>query len=278
MATNIATNFVAFILVLGFLIFAHESGHFLMAKLFKVRVLVFSFGFGKRLFGFHRGDTDYRVSLFPLGGYVRMAGDTPEESQKNDPNEFLSKPKWQRLLILVAGPAVNILIAIVFVTIISMVGTEQLLIKAIIGEVTPGKAAAKAGLQVGDQIVRLGNEPINDFDDLRLTVTMHAGTAMRVDFLRQGKLQSTTLTPDREQSEYGPIGRAGIRPMIEPVIGRVRPGSPAALAGLQSGDRIVRANGKPITQLAHLDPILDAAKGGAVQLRSEEHTSELQSR
>ncbi len=266
MAINIATNFVAFILVLGFLIFAHESGHFLMAKLFKVRVLVFSFGFGKRLFGFQRGDTDYRVSLFPLGGYVRMAGDTPEESPQDDPNEFLSKPKWQRLLILVAGPAVNILIALIFVTIISMVGTEQLLIKAIIGEVSPGKAAAKAGLQVGDQIVRLGNEPINDFDDLRLTVTMHAGTPMLVEYLRQGKLQTTTLTPDREQSDYGPIGRAGIRPMIEPVIGRVRPGSPAAAAGLRAGDRIVRANGKPITQLSHLDPILDAAKGAAVLL------------
>src|SRR3982074_2946986 len=84
----ITTNLLAFILVLGVLIFAHEAGHFVMAKLFKVRVLVFSFGFGKRLFGFHKGDTDYRVSLIPLGGYVRMAGDTPEENQAGDPGEF----------------------------------------------------------------------------------------------------------------------------------------------------------------------------------------------
>src|SRR5947208_13720432 len=101
---NIPTNGIAFIIVLGFLIFAHEAGHFFVAKLFRVRVLVFSFGFGRRLFGFHEGDTDYRVSLIPLGGYVRMAGDTPEEGRTGDPGEFLSKPKWQRLLILVAAP------------------------------------------------------------------------------------------------------------------------------------------------------------------------------
>ena len=112
--SNVATNLLAFVLVLGTLIFVHEAGHFLVAKLFKVRVLVFSFGFGKRIFGFHRGDTDYRVSLIPLGGYVRMAGDTPEENDTGNPDEFLSKPKWQRFLILFAGPAMNLIIAIVF--------------------------------------------------------------------------------------------------------------------------------------------------------------------
>src|SRR5579885_768820 len=101
--SNVATNLFAFVLVLGLLIFAHEAGHFVMAKLFGVRVLVFSFGFGQRLFGFKRGDTDYRVSLIPLGGYVRMAGDMPEERQEGDPDEFLSRPKWQRLSILFAG-------------------------------------------------------------------------------------------------------------------------------------------------------------------------------
>src|ERR1700694_2026080 len=121
MASILATNFIAFILVLGFLIFAHESGHFFVAKLFRVRVLVFSFGFGKRLFGFQRGDTDYRVSLVPLGGYVRMAGDTPEENQPANPDEFLSRPKWQRFLILVAGPFMNLVIAITFVASLSMI-------------------------------------------------------------------------------------------------------------------------------------------------------------
>src|SRR5205085_5688769 len=105
---NLATNFLGFVIVLGFLIFAHESGHFFVAKLFKVRILVFSFGFGRRLFGFRKGDTDYRVSLIPLGGYVRMAGDTPDDggpiTATGAPDEYLSKPKWQRFLILFAGP------------------------------------------------------------------------------------------------------------------------------------------------------------------------------
>lgn len=266
MATNIATNFIGFILVLGFLIFAHESGHFLMAKLFRVRVLVFSFGFGKRLFGFRRGDTDYRVSLVPLGGYVRMAGDTPEENQTGTPDEFLSKPKWQRFLILFAGPFVNILIAISFITGLNMIGSESLVIKPIVGEVTPGKSAAKAGLQVGDRIVKVDGETINDFDDLRLAITMHAGTPLRVDYLRGGLPRTTTLTPDREQSEYGPVGRAGIRPLLEPVVGRITPKSAAERSGLHSGDRIVAAGGTKITQLSELDPILDRSKGGAVPL------------
>src|SRR2546428_12235167 len=114
-ASNVATNLFAFVLVLGFLIFTHEAGHFLVAKLFRVRVLVFSFGFGQRLFGFKKGDTDYRVSLIPLGGYVRMAGDMPEENQSGDPDEFLSKAKWKRFLILLAGPLMNLIIAIVFI-------------------------------------------------------------------------------------------------------------------------------------------------------------------
>src|ERR1700740_1798047 len=138
-ATNVATNIFAFVLVLGILIFAHEAGHFFVAKLFRVRVLVFSFGFGQRLFGFRKGDTDYRVSLIPLGGDVRMAGDMPEENQPGDPGEFLSKPKWQRFLILLAGPLMNLAIAIGFIAAIDMVGTESLIIRPIIGEVSPGK-------------------------------------------------------------------------------------------------------------------------------------------
>src|SRR6267378_7607011 len=112
---NFVTNILGFGIVLGFLIFAHESGHFFVAKLFRVRVLVFSLGFGKRLFGFRRGPTDYRVSIIPLGGYVRMAGDTPEDNVVGAPDEFLSKPKWQRFIILFAGPFMNLLIAVSFV-------------------------------------------------------------------------------------------------------------------------------------------------------------------
>jgi regulator of sigma E protease len=263
---NIVTNLLGFGIVLGFLIFAHESGHFFVAKLFRVRVLVFSFGFGKRLFGFQRGPTDYRVSLVPLGGYVRMAGDTPEENQAGNPDEFLSRPKWQRFLILVAGPFMNIVIAIGFVAMISMIGTESLIIRPIIGEVTPGKPAARAGLQPGDRIVAMNGEKIDDFDDMRLAIGMHGGSALRVDYLRGGQLRTTTMTPERENSEFGPVGRAGIRPYFDTTVGRVKPGSPAAAAGLRPGDRIVAVNAKPVSQLSELDAAIDAAKGSAVTL------------
>src|SRR5688500_6128304 len=133
MAQNVLLSLVGFIIVLGVLIFVHEAGHFLMAKLFRVRVLVFSFGFGKRLTGFRKGDTDYRISLIPLGGYVRMAGDTPEENVAANPEEFLSKPKWQRFLILFAGPFMNVFIAIAFMAALAMAGTEQLVTRPIAG-------------------------------------------------------------------------------------------------------------------------------------------------
>ncbi len=265
-ASNIATNFLAFVLVLGFLIFAHEAGHFLVAKLFRVRVLVFSFGFGQRLFGFRKGDTDYRVSLIPLGGYVRMAGDTPEEDRQGDPAEFLSKPKWQRFLILFAGPFMNLLIAVVFIAIISMAGTESLVVRPMIGEVSPGRPAARAGLQPGDRIIAVNGERIDNWDDLRMAISMHAGTPLRMEYIRNRVAHTTVMTPERENSEYGPVGRAGIRPWIDAAVGRVRPNSPAARAGLRAGDVVVAADGRPITQLIQLDEVFNQAKGQPIAL------------
>jgi len=258
--SNFAINLFAFILVLGFLIFAHEAGHFFMAKLFKVRVLVFSFGFGKRLFGFQRGDTDYRVSLIPLGGYVRMAGDTPDEggpiAVTGSPDEFLSKPKWQRFVILFAGPAMNILIAILFVAAVNLMGTQYQLIRPVISEVTPKGAAARAGLQTGDLIVRIGNEPINDYDDLKLAISMNAETPLRVEYMRDGQLRTTIMKPERVNSDFGPVGRAGITPRLDPTVGRVIEGSPAWKAGIRSGDRVVSVNGQPINDLNALNKVL----------------------
>lgn len=268
---NLGTNLFAFVIGLGFLIFIHESGHFLMAKLFRVKVLVFSLGFGKRIFGFRRGDTDYRISIVPLGGYVRMAGDTPEENVPGNPDEFLSKPKWQRFLILFAGPFMNLVVAVSFVAAIAMVGTEQFVTKPLIGEVTPNMPAAKAGLQTGDLITSVNGERITDFADLRLLIAMNAGTPLRVEYIRDGQKRSTTMTPAREDGEYGPTGKAGILNTFEPLVGRVEPESPAAAAGVRSGDRIVAANGKPIKDMnsvatAGADSkkpvVLDVVRGG----------------
>jgi regulator of sigma E protease len=263
---NIPTNLIAFIIVLGFLIFAHEAGHFFVAKLFRVRVLVFSFGFGKRLFGIRRGSTDYRVSLVPLGGYVRMAGDTPEENQPANPDEFLSKPKWQRFLILLAGPLMNLIIAVTFVAGLLMMGTETQKVGTTVSSVTPGKPGAKAGLQPGDTIVGIDGEKMDGFDDLRMAISLHAGTALRVEYIRNGVRHTTTLTPERENTDLGPMGRAYIYPYQPTIVGRILPDTPAARSGLRAGDRIIAANGQPVPEYPAFDKVVIAAKDGPIAL------------
>jgi regulator of sigma E protease len=282
MASNFASNIFAFIIVLGFLIFVHEAGHFFVAKIFRVRVLIFSLGFGKRLFGFRRGDTDYRVSLIPLGGYVRMAGDTPEDvigaaderdypagsPPIGDSGDFLSKPKWQRFLILLAGPAMNILVAVAFLTGLNMTPTEVTRdFLPIIGSVTPGKPAAEAGLQVGDRIVAANGEPIATWDDFRMAISVRPGSPVRLTYLRNGQTLNTTVVPERELTNFGSTGRAGVGPFIEPEVGKVFPGSAAEKAGLRTGDRIVEVNGAEIVQWwPDLDKAMEAASktGGDV--------------
>src|SRR5436305_10751966 len=151
---SFAIALVAVAFVLGVMIVIHELGHHLVAKFFGVRVETFSVGFGKRLFGFRMGETDYRVSALPFGGYVKMAGENPMEQRTGDPGEFMSHPRWQRVLIAIAGPAMNILLAIGLLTVVFMVHYEHeayLDSPAVVGYVEPDSAAAKAGIQAGDR-------------------------------------------------------------------------------------------------------------------------------
>jgi regulator of sigma E protease len=149
---------------------------------------------------------------------------------------------------------------------ISMVGTESVIIRPIIGEIVPGKPAARAGLLPGDRIVAIDGEKINDFDDLRMNIGMHGGTVVRVDYLRNGQLRSTVMTPEREDTDFGPVGKAGLWPYLDTTVGRVVAGSPAAAAGLRTGDRIVTVNGHPVSQLKELDAWFEAAKKNAIAL------------
>src|ERR1700756_692572 len=145
-------------IVLGIMVLVHEWGHFIVAKSFGVRVEIFSIGFGPRLSGWKRGDTDYRLSALPLGGYVKMAGDNPLEERKGDPDEFLSKPRWQRVLIALAGPAMNVVLSVILVAGLYMHGAKQpaYLDKPIVlAGVLPDSAAEKAGLMAGDRIVKV---------------------------------------------------------------------------------------------------------------------------
>jgi regulator of sigma E protease len=204
-----------------------------------------------------------------------MAGDTPEENVAGNPDEFLSKPKWQRFLILFAGPFMNIVIALTFIAVAAMVGLETPVTQAVIAEVTQGKPGAKAGLQPGDRIVRAKGEPVADFQDVRVIISMNAGTPIEILYDRNGTIRKTMLTPEREQGEFGPIGRAGIAFGTEPLVGRVMPGTPAEAAGLRAGDRIVLAEGKPVASLEAFAKISDDAKTKPIALELARGTEQL---
>src|SRR5579871_1941704 len=151
---------VTMAVVLGVMILIHEWGHYAAAKFFKVRVEVFSIGFGKRLLGFRRGETDYRISAIPLGGYVKMSGENPMDDRTDDPGEFLNHPRWQRFIIAIAGPAMNILLAIGLLTFVYMVHYEYPAVldePAVIGWVSEDTPAAKAGIEPGDRIIKINN-------------------------------------------------------------------------------------------------------------------------
>src|SRR6476661_8179754 len=124
MIGSITSDIFIALIVLGVIIVIHEFGHFAVAKLFKIRVETISVGFGPRIIGFRRGDTDYRISALPLGGYVKMSGENPGDTITGDPREFLSKPKWQRFLVASAGPAMNIILAVALLTGVYMYGSE----------------------------------------------------------------------------------------------------------------------------------------------------------
>src|SRR5690349_2189384 len=157
------TTLASFLFVLGVLVFIHELGHFLLARWNGVRVLVFSLGFGPKLLKIQRGDTEYCISAIPLGGYVKMAGENPEDPQTGADDEFLSKSKWQRFQILIAGTVMNIILAVVLLSVILMQGADVLAYldrPAVVGAVQPGSPAQKAGIVPGDIITRFGTADV----------------------------------------------------------------------------------------------------------------------
>src|SRR5437773_4855325 len=161
MIGSIASNVLIALIVLSVIIVIHELGHFLVAKFFKIKGETFSVGFGPRLLGFKRGETDYRISAFPLGGYVKMAGETPSDTITGEAYEFMSKPKWQRFLVASAGPAMNVVLAVGLLTGLFMYGTEVPEFSegdAIVGGVEMGSPAEAAGLQTGDRIVSIADK------------------------------------------------------------------------------------------------------------------------
>jgi len=239
--TSIGFSIIAFLFVLGVMIFVHELGHHIAAKLLGIRVDVFSLGFGRRLIGFKRGNTDYRISLLPLGGYVKMAGENYDEELTGDPGEFMAHSKTHRFLVAIAGPAMNLILALILVTTNFMWGipvAQYLQQPAMIGSVQEGSAAEQAGLQTLDIIVAIDSEPIPTWQALEIGISLSPNQDLVLEVERQGQVLTKNITTSlNEEFETGTIG---VGPFIPFFITGVEPESPAAEAGLRPGDEIVR--------------------------------------
>jgi len=249
---------LAFLFVLGVLIFVHELGHFLMARRIGVRVLTFSLGFGPKLINIKRGDTEYCVSAIPLGGYVKMAGENPEESRTGAPDEFLSKSKWQRFQVLIMGPVMNIVLSVVVMAAVFYRGAQVPLYEqrpVVIGSFSETSVAKKAGLQIGDHIVTVDGKPIDKWEDFPMAIVTKAKRAVELGVTRSGQPLHVTVVPEG-QGKYE-LGDIGVLPLVHPEVAELNPGQPAEEAGLQKGDLVFAAAGD---QNITYDRLIDAIR------------------
>jgi regulator of sigma E protease len=252
---------LAFLFVLGVLIFVHELGHFLMARRIGVRVLTFSLGFGPKLLNVKRGDTEYCISAIPLGGYVKMAGENPEDNRTGAPDEFLSKGKWQRFQVLIMGPVMNLLLAVVVMAAVFYQGAQVPLYDeqpVVVGAFAEDSVAQKAGLQVGDHVVAVDGKPVDTWDQFALAIVGKAKREVTLTAVRSGKSVPITVVPQaRGKYEMGDIG---VRPLVHPEVAEVNAGQPAAEAGLRKGDAVLAANGEQNISYANLIAAIRASE------------------
>ncbi len=242
------------IILLGLLIFVHELGHFLVAKYYKVRVEVFSLGFGKKLFSFRRGDTEYCISAIPLGGYVKMFGDDPsaELSDEDRAGSFLHKPVGQRIAIVLAGPLMNLFFAVILYAAIALMGERSLV--PVIGDLDPKSPAAAAGFMPGDTITAVDTKRVETWSDLERSIAERGGQALKFEVLREDGTPQTlevkaTVGPNPNplswDREAGQI--EGLTPYSSSSVIAVQSSESAAgRAGLRTGDQIIKLNSTTI--------------------------------
>jgi len=264
----VVSSIVGLVAMLGIMILVHEWGHFVAARLFGVRVEVFSIGFGPRLWGRRRGATDYRISALPLGGYVKMAGDNPTEERTGAPDEFLSKPRWQRTIVILAGPAMNLISAVVLVTGLNMVGARVPLFvdePAVIGHVAPDWEAARLGLRTGDRVAQIRDLTNPTWEQVLFEIAASTGRDTDVIIDRDGQLLPVVLPTARLKSDDNPYRLTGM-PYERIIVHTVAAGMPAAAAGLRPGDQILRVNGEEVTSTEEFRRRVQALRGGQLDL------------
>ncbi|HEX2918516.1 MAG TPA: RIP metalloprotease RseP [Edaphobacter sp.] len=236
-------------IVLGIMVLVHEFGHFAVAKLCGIRVETFSIGFGKRLIGFRRGDTDYRLSLLPLGGYVKMSGDNPGEAP-TDPGDFNAHPRWQRMLVALAGPFANFILALGLMTGVSMLHNEvQEYISgpALTDYIPANSPASRTGIQSGDLIVHYDTVENPTWDQVAIRSVLNLNHNIAFSYMHDGQRVDTKLFVE---AKGGPdnfsLDRVGLVPKMQTVpvkVDALEPNMPAARAGLKPGDAIVTIDG-----------------------------------
>ena len=257
---------VAFVFVLGVMVLVHELGHFLAARYFGVRVEAFAFGFGPRLFGYKRGDTDYKVCLVPLGGYVKMTGETTKEPT-GDPAEFLSKPRWQRVIIALMGPVFNVLLALLLLAGLFMVRYERLAFQlepAVVGRVAEGSTAEQAGVREGDRIVAIDGEETPTWESVKLREITATHTTLNVTVERAGKRIDLPVVIGEDEATGA--GNAGWSEIVTVRVVETQEGKPAEQAGIRAGDILVTLNGEEIDDLQGVVELIKQSEGKPIQI------------
>jgi len=269
--------------LVGVMVVVHELGHFLVAKLCGVRVEAFSLGFGPRLFGFKYGETDYKVCLLPLGGFVKMTGEAPEQNLEvggsnaepvaNDPGAFTSHPRWQRMLIGVAGPIANFVLTLSLMLFYYSWINEvpSVSVKTTTVEwVVPGSAAAQAGLQPGDAITAFDGVNDPDWDAVYTHVKLNANQDVFMTVARgTDSVNLNLLVPAGAKTDAFDLSDAGILPEYLPgpiAVAEVQPGMPAAQAGLQNGDAIETVDGHAFHTVPTLLAYMQSGQGKSITM------------
>jgi regulator of sigma E protease len=268
---------LAFAFVLGVLVFVHELGHFLAAKRVGIRVLKFQLGFNPTVLSFRRGDTEYGIGALPLGGYVKMAGENPEDVERDErgnpivkSDEFLSKTKWERFQVLIMGPIMNLLLAVILTAVVLHQGLDKAVYEdqpVVVGVVTQGSAAEKADIRPGDRIVSVAGRSVETWDQFLMAVGSKPNRETTIGLLRQGLEQTRTVTPTvmggQSRFEFGDIG---VLPNVHPHLKSVTPNDPGDRAGLKAGDVIVAVDGQPMTFHWHMREAIAKHPGQTMQL------------
>src|ERR1041385_169302 len=271
---------LAFIFILGAAVTLHEFGHFIVAKLLKIRVETFSFGFGPRLWGVKKGTTDYRISAIPLGGYVKLGGDESNapiegEGAPDIPPEerFDLRPRWQRILVAEAGPVMNILTALSIPFAGALIYGVQAAPPPVVRQVIPGGAADKAGLKPGDRIVVFDGKPNPRWRTIADDALLSPSVPIPIEVERGGQRLNLTITPTPHTEQGETAGFLDFLPdygNVPIVVRVVEPNTPAAEANLQSGDRILAADGQPVKSAEQVTQIIRDHKGQPITLRDRE--------